>query len=186
MSRKNKATSALNERLSKCSITDSGNAERLEARYGDKLRYDHTAKGWRIYYKGLWCLDDKGEAVELMQHTARLIWEEAETIENANERGLLGDWSERSLNHHGLKAALTVAQSLPTFRTEALYFPATCSEVTEWLERLRSTKSLLQESAKSHEWRKEVVIREVGSSGISSVERAEPRLNNGSYGGLVQ
>lgn len=118
MSKNNGATSALNERLSKFTATDSGNAERLEARYGDLLRYDWAMKAWRIYDSGIWRIGDKGEARECAKATARNIVDEAKTCKVESERTALAKWSATSLNVHRIDSALSAAQSLPAFSTK--------------------------------------------------------------------
>lgn len=52
-------------------LTDAGNAECMVRLHGEKLRYDHTSKRWRLWDGQRWGFDRTGEAQRLMLATMR-------------------------------------------------------------------------------------------------------------------
>ncbi len=61
-------------------LTDLGNAERLAARFGYRLRYCHLWGKWLQYDGRRWATDDTGEIHRLAATTARLLLDEARDL----------------------------------------------------------------------------------------------------------
>jgi putative DNA primase/helicase len=59
-------------------LTDLGNAERLVARYRDRIRYCPPRRKWLTYDTKRWAWDDTGEVLRLAKKTVRAIYGEAE------------------------------------------------------------------------------------------------------------
>jgi putative DNA primase/helicase len=99
-------------------MTDLGNAERLVALHGDKLRWDVARKAWRFWDGRRWALDSALRVHALAAKTARSIrLEAAAAPSNEGEgkdlgRDLFG-WAVRSESRDRLAAMLDVAKALP-------------------------------------------------------------------------
>jgi len=61
-------------------LTDLGNAERLAALFGHRLRYCHSWSRWLQYGGARWATDDTGEIHRLAATTARLLLDEARDL----------------------------------------------------------------------------------------------------------
>jgi len=60
-------------------LTDLGNAERFEWRFGGEFAYT-DATGWMVYRDGVWREDKDGAVSRAMHDTVRLIHEEAKLV----------------------------------------------------------------------------------------------------------
>jgi len=58
-------------------LTDLGNAKRLVARHGKKLRYCFPRKKWLVFEGNRWAWDDTGEVLRLGKDTVAAIYQEA-------------------------------------------------------------------------------------------------------------
>src|SRR4029453_8332963 len=67
-------------------LTDAHQAERLAARYGTAVRYDHPRKSWFVFRDHLWRQDDDGEMSRLAIECARALHDEADEIPDSNTR----------------------------------------------------------------------------------------------------
>ncbi|HWY52822.1 MAG TPA: phage/plasmid primase, P4 family [Terriglobales bacterium] len=101
-------------------LTDMGNAERFEWRYGDKFAFT-AATGWLVYDGGVWSRDVTKTVVRAMQTTVRLIEPETELVNTGSEetdkamRNAIIGWAKRSESSSKIKAALEQASALGTF-----------------------------------------------------------------------
>lgn len=101
-------------------LTDMGNAERFEWRYGGK--FAHTAAtGWLVYEGGVWRRDETKSVVRAMQATVRLIEFEAELVKTGDEKtdaltkeAIIG-WAKKSESSSKINAALEQASALEAF-----------------------------------------------------------------------
>ena len=90
--------------------TDTGNGERLAARYGDRVRYV-GAWGWLVWDGRRWARDDTGELDRLAKDTARSIYAEAAEAPSDKAAEKLAAWARASLSRAKLEAMLSLAQS---------------------------------------------------------------------------
>ena len=107
-------------------LTDLGNAERLTARFGHRLRYCHLWGKWLQYDGARWATDDTGEIHRLAATTARLLLDEARDLAQLAqaaeelERQRLIDmveatvkWARRSEDVKRINAMVELARSRP-------------------------------------------------------------------------
>ena len=105
-------------------LTDLGNAERLAARFGHRLRYCHLWGKWLQYDGARWATDDTGEIHRLAAMTARLLLEEARSLAQLaqaaeeHERQRLNNileatvkWAKRSEGVARINAMVELARS---------------------------------------------------------------------------
>ncbi len=91
--------------------TDLGNAKRLVAWYGDRLRYVVAEKQWFVYDSKRWIPDERELALEFAKETVIRIYGEAEGIEDDYTRKRLQKWATTSLDRRRLEAMLALARS---------------------------------------------------------------------------
>lgn len=99
MRQKNKSgdQSRLDELGIKFNITDVGNAERFEARFGKQLKYLPEEKSWLIHDGKRWTTSNAISAVSnLAVEVVKSIYEEARDCENDMGRFHLGKWAYQS------------------------------------------------------------------------------------------
>jgi putative DNA primase/helicase len=58
-------------------LTDLGNAERLVARYRDRIRYCPPRRRWLVWDGARWAWDETGEVTRFAKRTVRAIYDEA-------------------------------------------------------------------------------------------------------------
>ena len=112
----------LDAKLAGFATTDTGNAERLAARFGEDLRYCHTWKQWLVWDGKRWQRDETGQALQYAKKTACLILAEAAATSDDAMRAALVKWSNISQSLPRLKALLELAQSLPDIAAVADHF----------------------------------------------------------------
>ena len=91
--------------------TDLGNAKRLVAWYGDRLRYVVAEKQWYVFENLRWIADEREQALEFAKQTVIRIYGEAEGIDDDYTRKRLQKWATASLDRRRLEAALALARS---------------------------------------------------------------------------
>jgi P4 family phage/plasmid primase-like protien len=98
--------------LAKHPRTDTGNAERMFARFGTAIRYCHAWKKFLRFDGCRWVLDDIPGLHNLAKKTARKILAEAATIANDKRRTALIKWARQSEGRSRLGAmiALLIAE----------------------------------------------------------------------------
>ena len=105
--------------LNKLPLTETGNAEAFGLLFGDRFRYNWTAKEW-LYWDGRrWACDTTGEAERAMLLAIRERGSAAFQIEEESERKNRIKWALSSENRRRLQASLEIAQSLRPFPIEA-------------------------------------------------------------------
>jgi putative DNA primase/helicase len=102
----------LGETLSR-PLTDLGNAERLDDRYGLLLRYCHPQRSWHHYNGVRWARDEVGIVNEYAQETVRSIYREAAHIDNFDDRKKALAWGIQSESAAKIRAMIECARSLP-------------------------------------------------------------------------
>jgi putative DNA primase/helicase len=104
-------------RATRCfKLTDTGNAERFVARFGDRFRYCHPWKKALIWTGKRWQIDDSGQALTLTKTVARGIWAEAQRARNDSERDDILKWaraSEKLDRRRAMVALAAVEQDMP-------------------------------------------------------------------------
>lgn len=90
--------------------TDTGNALRLAALHGERLRYSHSL-GWLFYDEKRWRRDDRQAVVLCAKHTVRSIYREAAEAEDRRERLRLADWAKSSESAAKIAAMIKLAES---------------------------------------------------------------------------
>jgi putative DNA primase/helicase len=93
--------------------TDLGNAMRLVARYGDRLRYVFAWKLWLWFDGCRWARDEDGQIVRCAKTTALSIYGEAERATTEPRRKELARWAVESESARRLNAAVSLATSEP-------------------------------------------------------------------------
>ena len=110
-------------------LTDAGNAECLAALYGDRLRFDHISKGWRIWDNQRWAVDHDGEAYRLALATVRarrgVFNDEISKAKTATQREDAQSkwkWSLKQENAGKIDALLKIAVNLIDFATLTMQY----------------------------------------------------------------
>lgn len=108
------------------SDTDMGNAERLEAQFGRRIRYVHQQKKWLIWDGARWA-DNDPVVIQMVPEMARLFraqcQKEIEQAKDSGDEGALKYWYMRKTfalnteNAARIRACLEVARSLPGLAT---------------------------------------------------------------------
>lgn len=94
--------------------TDTGNAERLIALYGNALRYCAPWKAWLVWDGKRWERDVRGRVHHYAKLTARSIYSEAARIEDADVRKAVAEWAKKSESRDKRAAMVVCAQSEPS------------------------------------------------------------------------
>jgi putative DNA primase/helicase len=103
----------LTELLPKPSInrTDAGNAERLVARHGARIRYVHGWDRWHVWDGSRWARDERREVESLAIDSARTMLVEAAALSDSKDREALAKHALRSEERHAIDDALALARS---------------------------------------------------------------------------
>ncbi len=94
-------------------LTDTGNAERLVARYGENLHYCYAWGRWLVWDGKRWKCDEGGEVDRLAKATVRSIYAEAAKEPDDTRRKALADHAKRSEHSSRRRATVELAQSEP-------------------------------------------------------------------------
>lgn len=94
--------------------TDTGNAERLVALYGHRIRFCGEWNEWLVNDGTRWVRDVRGEIHHFAKLTARSIYVEAKNAEDSNISRGLGDWARKSESRDKRAAMVRCAQSEPS------------------------------------------------------------------------
>lgn len=106
--------------------TDTGNARRLEAMFGRRIRYVHQQKKWLVWDGSRWAENDP-VVYMMVPEVSALFWEQCrKEVDKATEAGLEEEakyWSKRAQyamnteNAARIRACVEVARSLPELST---------------------------------------------------------------------
>ncbi len=86
-------------------LTDSGNAERLVRRFGDRMRYCHPWGKWLVWDGARWTIDNTAAVERLAKDTVRLVYQEASETTPDDQRTALVKWG-LSCESIGRRAAM--------------------------------------------------------------------------------
>lgn len=106
--------------------TDMGNAERLEAMFGRRIRYVHQQKEWLAWNNANWVRADP-VVYQMVPEVARLFYAQCEKelgkAVDAGDEGAMKHWAKRAAfalameNAPRIKACIEVARTLPDLAT---------------------------------------------------------------------
>lgn len=91
-------------------MTDLGNAERLVARYRDRIRYCPPRRKWLLWDKTRWRWDESLAVERMAQRTVREIYREAADADDNLRKALIA-WAVKSEQAKVLKSMVGLAQS---------------------------------------------------------------------------
>lgn len=94
-------------------LTDLGNAERLVARFRDRIRYCPPRKRWFVWDGKHWALDETGEVDRLAKRTVRAMYEEASNIGDDDLRQATVRHAAKSEQLSRLQALVSLAATEP-------------------------------------------------------------------------
>lgn len=93
--------------------TDLGNARRLVAEHGHKLRHVPAWERWYQWDGTRWAVDDTGEAARCAKTMARKLVDEAQTEPDGDKRKKLVAAAKRAESWPGIRAMLALAATEP-------------------------------------------------------------------------
>ena len=110
-------------------MTDLGNAERLKANHGDKIRYDVSRKVWRVWDGKRWAIDRAMKMNAFAANTARNIRKEAAAMPPSDagqqDRGAkLWAWGGKSESREKIASMVELTKSIPGVAVAADQFDA--------------------------------------------------------------
>ncbi len=94
-------------------LNDVGNAKRLAAKFGTKIRYVHDKGQWLIWENGRWIVDQTGGMIEIAKAVARSIFDEAANAPTEPLQKLLAVHASKSNNINRLLAMIKLTESIP-------------------------------------------------------------------------
>lgn len=92
-------------------LTETGNAERLVARYRDRIRYCPPRRRWLMWALHRWVWDERGEIQRFAKATVRGIYGEAERCDDEEKRKAISKHARDSEKAARRAAMITLAQS---------------------------------------------------------------------------
>jgi P4 family phage/plasmid primase-like protien len=101
------------------SRNDDGNAQRLLHYFGDKLRYLKDTNEWMYWDGSRWNIATVGDQLFYAKEVCRLMYGEAQTLTDANDRKLHSNWSHKSYSVSGSKNMIEAAKGLQAFWSTA-------------------------------------------------------------------
>lgn len=102
-------------------MTDSGNAHRLQDRFGSIIRYSYNRKKWFCWTGKVWAIDDSGEVKKLADLICEDIKREAYQEQDEKTQADLLKWASRTASSKGKEAMIKECQHLsgiPVFQDE--------------------------------------------------------------------
>jgi putative DNA primase/helicase len=87
-------------------LTDLGNAERMVANFGRKIRHIHPWNKWLYFDRQRWQIDARAMAAKYAQRTARMIYGEAEREGDSDRRAKVAKWAHTSESRARLEAMI--------------------------------------------------------------------------------
>jgi P4 family phage/plasmid primase-like protien len=100
-------------------LTDAGNAERLIAGFGDRVRYCAAFNAWYLWNGRVWVRDDAGRMLLIATSVARSVHREAAVAPTADRSRALSRWAIISESLHARKAMIdSAAPHIPVLPDE--------------------------------------------------------------------
>lgn len=94
-------------------MTDTGNAHRLQDRFGSIIRYSYNRKKWFWWDGKLWRVDDSGEIKKLADLICDDIKKEAFQEQDEKTQADMLKWASRTASSKGKEAMIKECQHLP-------------------------------------------------------------------------
>lgn len=94
-------------------MTDTGNAHRLQDRFGGIVRYSYNRKKWFWWDGKMWRVDDSGEVKKLADLICEDIKKEAFQEQEEKTQADLLKWASRTASSKGKEAMIKECQHLP-------------------------------------------------------------------------
>jgi len=88
-----------------------GNAERLVARFGDRLRFCHPWRTWLVWDGKRWRRDSEARVIAFAKDTVRSIYHEVANAPDKDKRKEILKWAIASEKVDRVRAMVTLAQS---------------------------------------------------------------------------
>lgn len=95
-------------------MTDTGNAHRLQDRFGSIIRYSYTRKRWFYWTGKVWHIDDSGEIKKLADIICEDIKREAFQEQDEKTQVDLLKWASKTSSSRGKEAMIKECQHLPS------------------------------------------------------------------------
>lgn len=92
--------------------TDLGNAQRMAASCGDRVRYCKPWRRWLVFDGKQWKNDDRNEIVALAVETVRQIYSEAQRCDEGGERKAIAKHAVQSESAKSLRAMIGLAEHM--------------------------------------------------------------------------
>ena len=99
------------EKPDAANLSDMGNAARLVARHGDKIRYVHAMGKWLIWQEWRWEVDETGAIMRLAKETVLAMYYEVPAITSDVVREKLVKWALGSQSRSRLESMISLAKS---------------------------------------------------------------------------
>jgi putative DNA primase/helicase len=99
--------------------TDTGNAERLVRKFGNKIRYVRDLGLWRVWDGQAWAPDRTGKVERSCKKVAQELFNEAALIQDKDERKAALSWAKHSENRSGRNSMVELASKEKTIVTLA-------------------------------------------------------------------
>lgn len=113
-----KRQAALDRTCKGYNTTDSGNADRLVRRFGDKIRYCAPRQAWYVWDGRRWREDRRNTVMRLARQTAKRIYAEAAETEDDKRCEALVAWGHSSEFKERLKGMILLATADPAIAIE--------------------------------------------------------------------
>lgn len=108
---KNPPSPSLHEAENAPNLTDVGNAHRLVARWGDRVRYVALWKKWLVWDGTRWAQDDTHAIMRAAKDTVQAMYREASEIASDRQRQAYIKWALQSESRGRLESMIALAQS---------------------------------------------------------------------------
>src|SRR4051794_11247640 len=92
--------------------TDTGNAERLLALFGQDVHYCPEFKSWMVWDRKRWRRDSEGRVQRMATETVRRVYAQAMRVDEKSRRDAVGRFARHSESAAGIRAMLECARSL--------------------------------------------------------------------------
>ena len=93
-------------------ITEYGNTQRFVHQHGGKVRYCHSEKQWYIWTGRVWQADTQNQVEILAMNTAKSIFDEAASIDDATKKAKIIKWSQSSMSDAKVAKMLKMSAAL--------------------------------------------------------------------------
>lgn len=104
---------AMEEPKKQYDMTDTGNAHRLQDRFGSIIRYSYNRKRWYWWDGKMWRIDDSGEIKKLADLICEDIKKEAFQEQDDKTQADMLKWASRTASSKGKEAMVKECQHLP-------------------------------------------------------------------------